>query len=75
MSYGLIYLGHLFEAETLEHHQLIWNENCEAVRGPYRGLMFALLSRRCSKDPINRLFDSSHLSGGEDIQDQSGGFL
>lgn len=75
MSYGLIYLGHLFEAENLEHHQLIWDENCEALRSPYRGLMFALLSRRRSKDPINRLFNSCQLSGGEDIQDQNGGFL
>lgn len=75
MSYGLIYLDQLFEAENLKHHQLIWNENCEALRSPYRGLMFALLSKRRSKDPINRLCDNGHLSGGEDIQEKSGGLL
>ena len=75
MSYGLVYLGQLFEAENLKHYQLVWNENCEVLRNPYRGLMFALLTRRRSKDPVNRLCDNGHLSGGEDIQEKSEGFL
>lgn len=75
MSYGLVYLGQLFEAESLRHYQLVWDENCEVLRNPYRGLMFALLSRRRSKDCMNRLCDNGHLSGGEDIRDKSEGFL
>lgn len=75
MSYGLIYLDQLFEAENLKHYQLIWDEHCEALSNPYRGLMFALLTKTRIKDPINRLCDNCHPTGGEDIQEKSGGLL
>lgn len=75
MSYGLVYLGRLFEAEKFMHYRLVWNENCEVLRSPYRGLMFALLSRRRSKNCEDRLCDNGHLPGGEDIQVNSEGFL
>ena len=75
MSYGLVYLGQLFEAKNTEQYKLVLTENWEALRSPYRGLMFALLPRRRSEDGIDWLRGNGQLSGRDDIQVQSKGFI
>lgn len=75
MSYGLVYLGQLFEAKNTNQYKLVLTENWEALRSPYRGLMFALLPRRRSEDGMDWLRGNGQLSGRDDIQVQSKGFI
>lgn len=75
MSYGLVYLGQLFEAKKSVQYKLVLTENWEALRSPYQGLMFALLPRRRSEDGMDWLRDSGQLSDRDDIHVQSQGFL
>lgn len=75
MSYGLVYLGQLFEAEKTEQYKLVLAENWEAWRNPYQGLMFALLPKRRRGDGIDRLRSNGQQFNRDDIQVQSEGFL
>ncbi|MCJ1344200.1 hypothetical protein MMC31_002403 [Peltigera leucophlebia] len=75
MSYGLVYLGQLFEAENTKQYEVVLTENWKALRSPYRGLMFALLPRIRREDGMDWLRGDGQLSGRDDIQVQSEGFL
>lgn len=64
LSCGLIYLGRLLEAKNTEQYKLGWNEIWEVLRNPYRGLVFAPLSKRRSEDVMGWLRDNGQLSDG-----------
>lgn len=75
ISYGLVYLGQLFEAKNTKLYKLVLNENWEALRSPDRELKFPLLPRIRSENVQDWLRDNGQLCGRDDIQVQSEGFI